>query len=157
MKEMIFFDRCFWCLEAFFSNCPGVVATEVGYANGNPNIIPEYEEVGKGRTGYEEVCRVFFDEAQISVKELCHMFLIRLNPRRVFSEEEMKLRENQSKILFVDAFDCKEAEQAKEEIEETFHNHLLTTIEPLTIYYKAEEEHQHYFKRHPEEAACAIR
>lgn len=156
MKELFFFDRCFWCLEDFFANTEGVVATEVGYANGNQSIVPEYYEVGKGETGYEEVCRVFFDEAVISVEELCRMFFMRLNPRRVYSEEESDLRENQSKVLFVDTLDRPLIEQAKQAVEEAFHNPLLTKIEPLSIYYKAEEEHQHYFARHPEEAACAL-
>ena len=84
------------------------------------------------------------------------MFFMRLNPRRVYSEEESDLRENQSKVLFVDTLDRPLIEQAKQAVEEAFHNPLLTKIEPLSIYYKAEEEHQHYFARHPEEAACAL-
>lgn len=156
MKEILFFDKCFWCLEDFCSYIDGVTATEVGYANGNPDIIPEYYEVGKGETGYEEVARVFYDEGKVSLEELCTQFLERLNPRKTFTNEEKLLRENQSKIIFVDYRDAERIEAVKSAIEEKYGNKLLTTIEPLVNYYTAEEEHQHYFKKHPEEAACAL-
>ena len=157
MKELLFFDRCFWCLEDFFSHMEGVLATEVGYANGNPDLVPAYYEVGKGNTGYEEVCRVFFDEERVSVHTLCTAFFQRLNPARRYTEEEKVLRENQSKVLFVDYADREAVICAKEAVEAQYQNKLLTQVEPLSIYYRAEEEHQHYFARHPEEAACAVR
>lgn len=156
MKEICFYYRCFWCLEDFFSNIKGVVATEVGYANGNREIVPEYHEVGNGETGYEEVTRVYFDESVLSVYELCCLFFRRLNPKKTYQPEEKELRENQSKILFVDYWDEAAVKRAKEDTERSFDNPMLTKIEPLQIYYRAEEEHQHYFKKHPEEAACSL-
>ena len=157
MKELIFFDRCFWCLEDFFSYVDGVCATEVGYANGNPEIIPEYYEVGTGKTGYEEVVRVFFDEDRLSICELCAIFWKRMNPAKIYTEEEKLLRDNQSKILFVDYADEAEILRTKDKLTAEYGDHLLTVIEPLQNYYRAEEEHQHYYKKHPEQAACAIR
>lgn len=157
VKEILFFDKCFWCLEDFCSYLDGVVATEVGYANGNPDIVPEYYEVGRGETGYEEVARVFYDEEKISLEEICTQFLEKLNPRKVYSDEEKLLRENQSKIIYVDHRDAGRIEAVKAAVEERYGNQLLTVIEPLHNYYTAEEEHQHYYKKHPEDASCPRR
>lgn len=156
MKELMFFDRCFWCLEDFFANMEGVLATEVGYANGDPAIIPEYYEVGKGKTGYEEVARVIFDEEVIPLPEICRRFFKKLNPKKEYSAEEKLLRENQSKIIFVDFRDEEEIRRVKQAVTAEYGDHLLTQIEPLQRYFRAEEEHQHYFKKHPEEAVCAL-
>lgn len=155
MKQVLFFDKCFWCLEDFFSYIDGVVETEVGYANGH-TANPTYHEVGDGGTGYEEVCKVTFDDSRISLNDLCISFFMKLNPKKVYTEEEKRLRENQSKVIYCDKTDKSIILKAKAEIEQKYGSELLTQVEPLVCYYKAEEEHQHYFKKHPEEAICRI-
>lgn len=155
MKEIYFYDKCFWCLENFFSYIEGVVETEVGYANGNTNN-PSYYEVGDGHTGHEEVCKVCYDETIVSLESLLESFFKKLNPRKVYTEEEKTLRENQSAVIYNNDADLETILRIKQQIENTFQNELLTKVEPLKYYYKAEEEHQHYFKKHPEEAVCKL-
>lgn len=155
MKTLYFFDRCFWCLEDFFSYIDGVVETEVGYANGHTKN-PTYEQVGSGTTGYEEVCKVVFNEAILPIDTLVFQFFQKLNPRKIYTLEESADHENQSAIYYSLEKDKDTILKVKQEIEETYKNPLLTVVEPLTSYYTAEEEHQHYFKKHPEEAICKI-
>ena len=100
--------------------------------------------------------RLFRRGARIGTHALHRIFPAPESARR-YTEEEKVLRENQSKVLFVDYADREAVICAKEAVEAQYQNKLLTQVEPLSIYYRAEEEHQHYFARHPEEAACAVR
>lgn len=155
MKEIYFFDKCFWCLEDFFSNINGVISTQVGYANGHTKN-PTYYEVGEGNTGYEEVCKVCYDETVVSLEELTNAFFKKLNPAKIHSDADALLRDNQSAVIFTNAGDAEIILRVKEEIELKYNNKLLTKIVPLSNYYIAEDEHQHYYKKHPDEASCPI-
>jgi len=153
MKEVYFFDRCFWCLEEFFSLIPGVINTEVGYANGHTDN-PTYYEVGDGMTGYEEVCKVQYNEAIVSLETLVEEFFNRLNSLGVHTPKERLLRENQSKIIYSNKADVVTLFRVKTNASKHYNKVFMTKIEPLNTYYKAEEEHQHYFKRNPQEKVC---
>ncbi len=155
MKEILFYSKCFWCLEDFFSYVNGVTQTEVGYANGH-TLNPTYKEVCDGQTGYEEVCKVYYNEDIVTIEKLLEDFFEKLNPKRIYKEEEKLLRQNQSSVLYTSEIDRNIILKVKETIENKNNNKLLTKVEPLKCYYRAEEEHQHYFKKYPNEASCPI-
>lgn len=65
---------CFWCTEAVFVKVRGITDVENGYCNGQA-LNPSYEEVCSGETGHNEVVRLEFDPAQISLREILEVFL----------------------------------------------------------------------------------
>ena len=70
---------CFWCTEAVFVQVRGVEDVESGYCNGQ-TLQPSYEQVCSGRTGHNEVVRLRFDPAQISVREILEIFFLIHDP-----------------------------------------------------------------------------
>src|SRR5690606_37509619 len=73
---------CFWCTEAVFERVDGVTAVESGYSNGHvPN--PSYEQVCRGDTGHNEVVRVSFDPARITLREVLEIFFTVHDPTQL--------------------------------------------------------------------------
>ena len=79
VKEIYFAGGCFWGTEHFFKQVRGVVATEVGYANGNIEN-PTYEQVYTDKTGFAEVVKVCYDEKVISLEKLLVLFFKTIDP-----------------------------------------------------------------------------
>lgn len=71
MKNIILGGGCFWCVEAAFENCEGIVHTEVGYTGGKDN--PSYESVCNG-DGNIEVVKIIYNEAKISLEQILSLF-----------------------------------------------------------------------------------
>ena len=79
-KTIYFAGGCFWGTEHFFKQVRGVVATEVGYANGNVED-PSYEEVCSQTTGFAETVRVEYDPSEVSLSLLLDLFFKTIYPR----------------------------------------------------------------------------
>ena len=81
-KDIYFAGGCFWGLEAFFRQVPGVLNTEVGYANGRTEN-PAYEEVCLGTTGHAETVHVVYDDEKLSLGDLLELFFKVIDPTAV--------------------------------------------------------------------------
>lgn len=79
MAVATFGGGCFWGVEYFFRQVPGVLNATSGYMGGDDRI-KRYEEVKQGNSGHAEVVQVEFDEAQVSFTELLQVFWSNHNP-----------------------------------------------------------------------------
>lgn len=148
MKEIIVAGGCFWGVEEFFSRIEGVLETEVGYANGRtPN--PTYEDVCYRNTGYAEACYIKYDETKISLKHLLDKYWTIVNPTSLNRQGNDVGSQYRTGIYYIEESDVEVILKSKAEIGKQYEKAIVTEVEPLETYYKAEEYHQKYLKKNP--------
>jgi peptide-methionine (S)-S-oxide reductase len=148
---------CFWCLEAVYVELNGVEKVVSGYAGGKVKN-PNYDQVCGGRTGHAEVVQVTFDPDVISFKELLEVFFTIHNPTTLNRQGNDVGTEYRSIILYHDEEQKKAAEQTIEELGAVriWDQRVVTEVVPLAEFYPAENYHQRYFERNPEQPYCQI-
>jgi len=153
MKEAIFGGGCFWCIEAAFEIVDGILDVESGYANGHTKN-PTYKEVCTDTTGYAEVVKVTYDENKISYKELLELFFKIHDPTTLNRQGADFGSQYRSIIVTLDSTQEKEAKDYIKHIQKNFDKKIVTKVEPLKCYYKAEKYHQDYFRKNPYQPYC---
>jgi methionine-S-sulfoxide reductase len=147
-KSMVLGAGCFWCVEAIFEDLKGVYAVESGYAGGEkPN--PTYAEVCTGLSGHAEVIKIIYNDAEISPDDLLRIFFTVHDPTTV-NQQGADVGPQYRSVIFVEnEADRERAERIIREItaEKLYSNPIVTTIEPLKNYSRAEDYHQDYFKK----------
>ena len=148
---------CFWCTEAVFSQLKGVEKVESGYSGGALEN-PTYEQVSTGMTGHAEVVQVTFDPYVISFKELLEIFFSTHDPTTLNRQGQDVGTQYRSVIFYHDDEQKAVAKQVIKEIseEKIFDRPIVTQLEPFKAFYKAEDYHRDYFKRHPEQSYCSV-
>lgn len=146
---------CFWCTEAVFVGVQGVTDVESGYCNGHvPDVT--YEQVCSGTTGHNEVVKLVFDPALISLREILEIFFVIHDPTTLNRQGNDRGTQYRSGIYF----SSPEHEQiAKDFIAEltqqgVFEQPIVTEVVPLQNYVAAEDYHQDYFARNPYQGYC---
>ena len=153
MKEAIFGGGCFWCLEAAFEIVDGIIDVESGYANGHKEN-PTYKEVCTDTTGYAEVVKITYDESKISYKELLDIFFKIHDPTTLNRQGADFGSQYRSIIIYLDESQKKEALEYINQLSKSLDRKIVTKVEPLKNYYKAEEYHQDYFRKNPNHPYC---
>ena len=148
---------CFWCTEAVFDRVQGVVDVESGYSNGQ-TVNPSYEQVCTGRTGHNEVVKVAFDTAQISLREILEIFFVIHDPTTKDRQGNDVGTQYRSGIYTTGEAQQKVAADVIREIGEskTYSAPIVTEVVPLANYSTAEAYHQDYFVNHPNQGYCAF-
>jgi peptide-methionine (S)-S-oxide reductase len=148
---------CFWCTEAVFDRVQGVVDVESGYANGQVTN-PSYEQVCTGRTGHNEVVKVVFDTAQISLREILEIFFVVHDPTTLNRQGNDVGTQYRSGIYTTSDAQREVAQGVIREIGEskTYSSPIVTEVAPLANYSTAEAYHQDYFLNNPNQGYCAF-
>ena len=148
---------CFWCLEAVYDQLRGVTNVQSGYAGGR-RLNPTYEQVCTGTTGHAEVVQVTFDPEQISYQDLLDVFFTIHDPTTLNRQGGDVGTQYRSAIFYHDDEQKRVAEEKIRalEAEQTWHDPIVTQVEPLTVFYPAEEYHRNYFERNPAQSYCAV-
>ncbi len=148
---------CFWCLEAAFSVIDGVVKVESGYTGGDLDH-PTYEEVTTGTTGHAEAARITFDPKVISYREILEVFFGIHDPTTVDRQGPDVGPQYRSAIFYHNSAQKATAEKviARLNRDGIFDKPIITSVEPLKIFYKAEDFHKDYYKKHPKEPYCQV-
>ncbi|MGB9694810.1 MAG: peptide-methionine (S)-S-oxide reductase MsrA [Caldisericaceae bacterium] len=148
MKEIVFAGGCFWGIEEYMSRISGVVYTRVGYANGTKEN-PTYEDVCTNTTGHAEACYVKFDENVISLAELLNKFWGVIDPTSLNRQGNDRGSQYRTGIYYIDKEDLATILETLKETQKHYNKPIVTEIEPLKVFYDAEEYHQHYLKKNP--------
>lgn len=146
---------CFWCLEAAYQMLRGVEGVQSGYAGGD-TPHPSYEDVVRGNTGHAEVVEVDFDEAVVSLENIMNIFWTVHDPTSLNRQGADVGTQYRSVIFYADETQKQVAETSLKEAQKLWDEPIVTSIEPLNMFYPAEEYHKDYFKNHPEQAYCQI-
>lgn len=148
---------CFWCLEAVFNELKGVTKVESGYAGGHV-ANPSYEQVSSGETGHAEVVQITFDPNVVTLGTVLHAYFTIHDPTTLNRQGNDVGTQYRSV-----AFYRNEAQKAAIEraIRDTADSHdwsgnIVTEVQPFTVFYKAENYHQEYFKLHGENPYCSL-
>jgi len=146
---------CFWCVEAIFENLKGLATVEAGYAGGQVKN-PTYKEVCSGKTGHAEVAQLTFDPEVISYEELLEVFWHTHDPTTLNRQGNDVGTQYRSVIFYHNEAQRQTAEKSKALMDASgeFDNSIVTDIEPLSNYSKAENYHQDYFKHNPNQPYC---
>lgn len=150
MKTAYFAGGCFWCITPTFQGMDGVFTVTSGYSGG-AEVNPSYEDVKYQRTGHRETIRIAYDEDLVSYAQLLDIFLSGVDP---FDEGGQFIDRGHSYTLAV----YYETEQERQlaaaaigALEKASGQKVYISLEPFTAFYTAEEEHQDYYRKHPEE------
>ena len=146
---------CFWCLEAVYVEVQGVVDVESGYSNGQ-SARPSYEDVCSGRTGCCEVVRLRFDPSQISLREILEIFFVIHDPTTLNAQGNDHGTQYRSGIYLDSEAQRAVAESVMAEAARGLSRPLVTELLPLADYWPAEDYHQDYFARNPNQGYCAF-
>ncbi|MBI3190024.1 MAG: peptide-methionine (S)-S-oxide reductase MsrA [Ignavibacteriales bacterium] len=146
LQTATFGAGCFWCVEAVFQNLNGVQSVVSGYAGGDVRN-PSYKEVCNGTTGHAEVCQIIFDPNIISFAELLEAFWQTHDPTTLNRQGNDVGTQYRSVIFYHNEEQKHIAEQYKQQLDDsgTFGKPIVTTLEPFTEFYKAEDYHQNYY------------
>ena len=147
---------CFWCLEAVYLQLKGVVGVKSGYAGGRrPN--PTYEQVCTGVTGHAEVVQVTYDPAVISYGDLLDVFFTIHDPTTLNRQGADTGTQYRSAVFFETPEQEREvrAKIATLEAEHVWDDPIVTEVAPLTQFWPAENYHDDYFARNPQNPYCA--
>jgi len=148
----IFAGGCFWCMVQPFASLEGVKEVLCGYTGGHvPH--PTYEQVCSGTTGHYEAVRVEYDPSKISYRALLDVFWRQIDPTDPAGQFMDRGSQYRTAIFYLDEEQRKEAEESKAELERSgrFAKPIATQILPASEFYVAEEFHQDYYLKKPEE------
>lgn len=156
LEEATFGAGCFWCVEAVFQEVKGVKRVVSGYAGGEVKN-PSYREVCSGKTGHAEVARITFDPSVVSYEELLEVFWHTHNPTTL-NRQGYDVGTQYRSVIFYHNDEQKEAaEKSLKETDESglWGDPIVTKIQPLSNYSRAEDHHQDYYENHANAAYCS--
>lgn len=148
MKDIYLAGGCFWGVAEYMSRIKGIVGTEVGYANGRREN-PSYEQVCTGTTGHTETVHVEYDESIISLKKILKNFWHIIDPTVLNRQGPDKGTQYRTGIYYENQEDKELILKSFEEEEKKHDKAIVTEIEELKSFYRAEEYHQDYLKKNP--------
>jgi peptide-methionine (S)-S-oxide reductase len=150
-KTIVVAGGCFWGMQDLFRKQPGVLSTEVGYAGGK-NENPTYEF----HPGHAESIQITYDDTITSYTAILDYFFRIHNPTTVNQQGNDKGSSYRSAIFYADETEKSLAEAMIDMVNESgkWEDPVVTTLEPLTRFWSAEEYHQDYLEKHPGGYTC---
>lgn len=148
MREIYYAGGCFWGVESYFSQIPGVYDVTVGYANGSTKN-PTYEEVCSHTTGHAETVHVLYDPKRVSLQTLTEHFFKIINPISVNQQGNDVGNQYRTGIYYTDESDLETLQGVMDAEQEKYDSPIAVELLPLTCYYLAEEYHQDYLVKNP--------
>ncbi len=151
LDTAVFAGGCFWCMEPPFDRVKGVLSTTSGYSGGT-EVNPTYEAVASGKTEHAEVVQVVFDANQISFDGLLAVFWRNIDPTDAGGQFIDRGRQYRSGIFYRNPFQKRAAIASKASLIRSgrFSKPIVTPIDSLSAFYRAEEYHQDYYLKNPE-------
>jgi len=149
-EKATFGAGCFWQVEEAYRNTPGVIETAVGYEGGHVEN-PTYGQVCSGNTGHAEVTQVTFDPDQVSYEEMVEKFWAVHDPTQL-NRQGPDVGDQYRTVIFTHSDEQAEiARRSLENARQRFRDPIVTTVEPATGFWKAEEYHQCYLQKRQEQ------
>ena len=142
-----FAGGCFWCMEGPFDSLPGVISVTSGYTGG-PVTNPTYEQVSSGGTGHRESVEIVFDPTKITYAKLLDVFWHNVDPADNDGQFCDKGSQYRSAIFYHDETQRRLAEESKAAVVKKL-GRVYTDILPASIFWRAEDYHQHFYKKNP--------
>lgn len=142
----MFAAGCFWGVQFYFDQVPGVMKSVVGYTGGHTEH-PTYEQVCTHTTGHAEAVLIDFDPKQVSYEMLVKQFFRMHDPTQLNRQGPDIGDSYRSAIFYFDDAQRATAERVKQEIAPKFDQPIVTQIVVAGPFYEAEDYHQKYTER----------
>jgi len=155
LEKATFGAGCFWCVEAVYLKLKGVQSVSSGYMGGSfPN--PTYQAVLTGQTGHAEVIQIEFNPQEISFENLLEVLFEVHDPTTLNRQGNDVGTQYRSAIFFHSPQQRDEAVAYIEKltVEKKFRRKIVTEVTAASTFYRAEDYHQDYFARNPQNAYC---
>ncbi len=154
-QTLILGGGCFWCTESVFLQVRGLTQVESGYSNGQAPQ-PTYEMVCTGTSGHNEVVRLEFDPQQISLTELLEIFFLIHDPTTLNRQGNDVGTQYRSAIYCTTSEQLQAAQAMVQALDAggDFGKPLVTEVQMLSNYARAEEYHQNFFAKNPGQGYC---
>ena len=154
-QTLVLGGGCFWCTESVFLQVRGVEQVESGYCNGHaPN--PTYAMVSTGTSGHNEVVRLVYDPAQVSLQDLLEVFFLIHDPTTLNRQGHDVGTQYRSGIYCTSPEQLQAAQAMVQALDAAgdFGKPIVTEVQMLSNYARAEEYHQNFFAKNPSQGYC---
>ncbi|OGC81245.1 MAG: hypothetical protein A2788_02335 [Candidatus Abawacabacteria bacterium RIFCSPHIGHO2_01_FULL_46_8] len=150
-KKAVLAGGCFWGMEELFRQQQGVISTEVGYTGGK-NENPTYQN----HPGHAEALAITYDPSSISYQQLLDFFFRLHDPTSLNKQGNDVGSSYRSAIFYQDETEKEQAEKFIKLVNKSgrWKTPVVTTLDPLTTFYKAEDYHQDYLRKNPGGYTC---
>lgn len=142
-KKGIFAGGCFWGVEYYLQQLPGVISVVSGYTGGTKKN-PTYKEVCSGRTGHIEAVEVLYDPAQITYEVIAKAFFEIHDPTQVDRQGPDRGEQYKSAVFYMDEGQKSTIERLIGLLKDKGLK-VATELRPASTFYAAESYHQDYY------------
>jgi peptide-methionine (S)-S-oxide reductase len=146
MEKATFGAGCFWGVESFFRQVPGVADAVCGFEGGHLDH-PSYQDVCSDKTGHAEVVEITYDPAKVSYGALVDVFFANHDPTTLNRQGPDAGTQYRSVIFFHSPEQERVAREKTAAAAGKFKRPVVTAVEPATTFWKAEDYHQRYFEK----------
>lgn len=146
MQKALFGAGCFWGVQYYFDQVPGVIKTTVGYSGGHTKN-PSYEEVCAHTTGHAEVVLIEFDQSKLTYETLLKHFFRMHDPTQLNRQGPDVGDSYRSVIFYYDETQKNSAEKYRDKLMSNYSQQIVTQIIPAEKFYPAEDYHQKFTER----------
>ena len=157
IETVVLGGGCYWCVEAIYENLMGVKTVVSGFSGGKISN-PSYLEVSNGDTGYAEVVLITYDKTVTSLDEILKVFFTVHDPTTLNRQGADEGKQYRSVIFYKNEFQKNTAQSIILELSKgkVYDNKIVTTLEPFTKFYKAEDYHQNYYQNNKNAGYCRM-
>lgn len=156
-ETIVLAGGCFWCTEAVFTMLKGVKTVEPGYAGPSTSIPVTYEEVCTGTSAYVESIKIEYTPEELSLEELLHVFFATHDPTTL-NRQGNDVGPQYASVVFYTT--PRQQEKSEHYIEALSHGAydkpIVTRVEPLVAFYKAEDYHKNYYAKNMQAGYCQL-
>src|SRR3569833_1030208 len=154
-QTIVLVGGCFLCTEAVYVKVRGVTDVESGYSNGRVQR-PSYEDVCKGTTGHAEVVKLEYDPSQVTTRQILEIFFTVHDPTQLNRQGNDTGTQYRSGIYYTTPEQKQVADEIIAELtrDKAFDAPIVTEVKPLAYYSPAEEYHQDFFEKNPNQGYC---
>lgn len=151
-QTVVLAGGCFWCTEAVFRQIAGVQKVVSGYSGGEKSTA-NYDAVCTGKTGHAESVQITYDPHKITYGQLLKVFFsVAHDPTQLNRQGPDRGPQYRSAVFYANADQKRVAEAYIQQLEKAkvFGSPIVTEVTPLKAFYPAEEHHQNFCSRHPQ-------
>lgn len=154
-EKATFAGGCFWCMEAVFEEVDGVKSVVSGYAGGHTKN-PTYQAVCSDTTGYAETIQIVYDPKETNYNTLLDIFMKVHDPTTLNQQGPDQGTQYRSVIFYHNDTQKTEAEAYIKKLDAShyYDDPIVTQVVPFTQFYPAEDYHQDYYLKNPDQPYC---
>ena len=150
MKKLYLAGGCFWCIGDYFLMQDGVEEVNCGYSGGDEKDATYYD-VKAQKTGHRESIEIIYDETVISLEKLVDLYFVYVDVLDDDGQMVDRGRSYSLALYYQNEEEHKVFVEKKQTVEEEIKTEAHVSIEPFKFFIVAEEEHQHYSLKNPDQ------